>query len=181
MSYQDYDFAKHQGITTAASRALRKRFSSWSELASALPEQLVEVPGIVMVMVDDLRETAIAQGQLETRRSVRGEEKVVLSGVDSQERLYVLSEKPADAVGSDGAATIRNIKRRRKLLVPSICPECGVDFAERKGLSWETAGPATRDEIVEVVRKHKEKTHDAATKRILTESQMKQIGISAAA
>lgn len=179
MSLKTYNFSQHQGISQATATALKRRFDDWEHLAAATNEQLFEVPGVGKNMVDDLRETALAQIRQAERSAARVEERVVSAGVNVEEQLFVLTEKPADAVGSAGGATVRNIKRRRKLLNAAICPKCGVDFAERAGVDWEKASAITRDQLAETVQKHIAKQHDLATQRIISGAEMARIGVPA--
>lgn len=173
-AFKDYDFRTHQGITPATHNALHKRFTGWEQLLEIKPEDLLEIRGITPETALEIVE--VADGMLRADRAKKAGSAETSRQARSGERLFVISSKPADFSGPDGAGRVTNVKRRRKLVTDAICEKCGMDFVDKLGLSdFEHLSPATKDDLKRRVKAHKEMMHGLDTQMLITESELKQI------
>jgi NAD-dependent DNA ligase len=173
MAFADYDFAKHQDISPATAKALHKRFTSWEQLAQTPPEQIMDVRGVTDRIALDILDAAKAHIRADKTKRAQGAERILDVSPEGSQRRFILSAKAADFSGPDGAGRVTNIKRRRKLVTPAVCDECGMDFVDKMGLSdYSSLSSGTQDDLRRRVAAHKQMVHPPENKLILTEDEL---------
>jgi hypothetical protein len=171
-----HDFTHISGIGPALNKILRERFSSWQEIHDVDWGELQDIKGMTKGAAQELRRLAKTQMAIVKVEATKGEERLVGiekgdeygdEGSDADDETYVLIEIPIDE---------KTILRRRKLLTPAICVECGLDFITKRGLKpWKELRDSTKESILELMEQHKALKHNVGSQKLMTKKQIQEM------